>query len=355
MHSGKLNDRFWDVICDDDDNIIATGVAFDGDGEALFSTLKLDSEGGVIWLREESGAVQNTTRAGWLDLDATGNVVMVNRSWVSGEAYNVILRKYAAGDGHTLWESEYNSPTNGTDDPRSMCLDSADDVIVTGVSNSDYMTLKFDGTDGSLIWLVGYDGPPGWYDLANYVMEGSGGEILVTGFSDGGETGWDVLIQAIDNELGKSLWTLRHNGSDDLTDEGCAVALSPLGDLYLVGYSYFFATDQDHLVIRYLPDSTDLPDVIAGVGRLSAWPNPFAATTTLRLTMEREQIVELGIYDVTGRLVRKLGAGQRESGDYEMIWDGRDSGGRNLPAGVYFARSVSGASNSLGSKLIKVE
>ncbi len=332
-----LDDRVWDVVCDDNNDIIATGVAFGSDGDANFVTFKLDSAGDLVWVREEIGAVQNTTRAGWLDITSGGEVVMCNRSWVSGQAYNVILRCYDGVDGSTVFGTEYDGPEHGTDDPRWMCLDSNDDILVTGVSNSDYMTLKLDGTDGSLIWLADYDGPPGWYDLANFVCEGPGGEVLVTGFSDGGTTGWDVLIQAVDGELGKDLWTLRHNGPDNLTDEGHAIAFSDFGDIYLVGYSYFFATDQDQLAIRYAPDSTDLPAGITGASRLSAWPNPFTATTTLRFVQSAGGDTELGIYDVAGRKVRHLDLGAAGPGERELVWDGRDEAGRDLPAGIYFA------------------
>ncbi len=353
--SPSLNDRVWDVVCDSNDDVIATGVAYDNDGEALFVTFKLDSDGNFQWVREESGAVQNTTLAGWLDVDASDNVVMVNRSWVVGEGYNVVMRKYASLSGSTQWTSEYNGVANGTDDPRYMCMDSDDNLLITGVSNGDFMTLKCDGTDGSIIWNADYNGPPGWYDMANFVCEGPGGEILVTGFSDGGTSGWDVLIQAIDSELGKDLWTLRHNGPDNLTDEGSRLAISDQGDIYVVGYSYFFGTDQDQLAIRYAPVSTDIPAHIAGTGRLSAWPNPFSATTTLRLALEQDQNLEIGIFDVSGRKVHTLAKGMFTAGDRELVWDGRDSAGRQLPAGVYFASVSSAKGQTEGTKLLMLK
>jgi len=353
--AGGFEDRIWDVVVDADDNTVATGIGFDQDGTAQFCTFKLDPDGDLIWIREETGAVQNSTPAGWLALDAAGNAIMANRSWVSGEAYNVVLRKYAAGDGATIWESGYDSESHGTDDPRGMCLDSAGKILVAGVSNSDYMTLKFDETDGSLIWQSGYDGPPGWYDLANTVTESPAGEVLVTGFSSSEMGGWDVLIQALDPQDGVELWTQRYNGADDLTDEGMRIACSNLGDIYLVGYSYAFATDQDQLLIRYRAGATDLPPGIAEAGLLAAWPNPFRSSTTLRLSLESRREVELGVYDVTGRLVRRLDGGLLEAGERELIWDGRDDGGRELPAGVYFAGLKRGGEIEGRAKLLLVK
>ncbi len=47
---------------------------------------------------------------------------------------------------------------------------------------------------------------------------------------------------------------------------------------------------------------------------------------------------KLAIYDVTGRLVATVADGNLEAGTHRLNWDGVDSGGRRIPAGVYFAR-----------------
>jgi hypothetical protein len=55
--------------------------------------------------------------------------------------------------------------------------------------------------------------------------------------------------------------------------------------------------------------------------------------------MEIEQgQVELGIYDLQGRLVRRLLAGPREAGSYAETWDGRDEGGALAGPGLYLCR-----------------
>jgi flagellar hook assembly protein FlgD len=49
--------------------------------------------------------------------------------------------------------------------------------------------------------------------------------------------------------------------------------------------------------------------------------------------------VEMQLYDVTGRPVRRiLEQRSRGAGLYEMGWDGRDDGGDLVPPGVYVAR-----------------
>ncbi len=49
--------------------------------------------------------------------------------------------------------------------------------------------------------------------------------------------------------------------------------------------------------------------------------------------------VDLSIYDVTGRLVRRLVEGAYPQGYHTTAWDGQDRWGRRVAAGVYFLRS----------------
>ena len=59
--------------------------------------------------------------------------------------------------------------------------------------------------------------------------------------------------------------------------------------------------------------------------------------TVLRLADDSP--VEMQLFDVTGRLVRRiLEQRSRGSGRYELGWDGRDDGGDLVPPGVYVAR-----------------
>lgn len=58
---------------------------------------------------------------------------------------------------------------------------------------------------------------------------------------------------------------------------------------------------------------------------------------------------ELAIFDPAGRVVRRLDSGDRPSGIRSVRWDGRDSGGRNVPPGVYRACLRAGGSTARAS------
>jgi flagellar hook assembly protein FlgD len=59
--------------------------------------------------------------------------------------------------------------------------------------------------------------------------------------------------------------------------------------------------------------------------------------------------VELGVYDVNGRLVRSLLHGAREAGSYQITWDGHDESGHTVAAGVYYARLLTPQGNFVRS------
>ncbi|MBU1701468.1 MAG: carboxypeptidase regulatory-like domain-containing protein, partial [Candidatus Eisenbacteria bacterium] len=67
-------------------------------------------------------------------------------------------------------------------------------------------------------------------------------------------------------------------------------------------------------------------------------PNPAAATTTIRFILDREGPAELLIYDVRGRVLRRLIDGPRNAGVQSVLWDGLDGRGRSVPPGIYFYR-----------------
>lgn len=92
------------------------------------------------------------------------------------------------------------------------------------------------------------------------------------------------------------------------------------------------------------PVDTSPPVVIhSGMRRLvfalaAAAPNPFAQGTTLRFTVPRTGRVDLDVFDVGGRRVRRLVDGEREAGVHEVPWDGTSDRGHSLASGIYFVR-----------------
>jgi hypothetical protein len=94
--------------------------------------------------------------------------------------------------------------------------------------------------------------------------------------------------------------------------------------------------------------STDSPVVSTGSGAPRgpfASPNPFRTASTIRFSTERAGAVTATIYDVRGRVVRRLrDGGVLGAGPHAVVWDGRDDDGGYAPGGVYFCRIEGGTS-----------
>lgn len=86
-----------------------------------------------------------------------------------------------------------------------------------------------------------------------------------------------------------------------------------------------------------------------------AFPNPARGSLAIRFVLSRETPVQLSVYDVTGRRVRVLISGERRSaGEHVMQWNMQDDRGRDVSAGVYFARLAT-SQRAVSQKLIKLK
>ncbi|MCP4582626.1 MAG: T9SS type A sorting domain-containing protein [candidate division Zixibacteria bacterium] len=85
-----------------------------------------------------------------------------------------------------------------------------------------------------------------------------------------------------------------------------------------------------------------IPDKIAII---TNYPNPFNATTTIKLTSEFNSISEgeIEIYNQLGRLVRNL---VLKTGHDSVVWDGRDYTGHRVSSGRYYYKLKSQTFNS---------
>jgi hypothetical protein len=83
-------------------------------------------------------------------------------------------------------------------------------------------------------------------------------------------------------------------------------------------------------------------------------PNPAAGEVTLTLELPVAGMLDVSLYDVSGRRVRVLHRGPAAAGPLALRWDGSDGAGRRMPAGLYFARAESGDA-SVQTRFVRVE
>ncbi len=69
-----------------------------------------------------------------------------------------------------------------------------------------------------------------------------------------------------------------------------------------------------------------------------SYPNPFSSSTAIPYGLKEESKVQITIYDILGRVVRKFNSGYQPTGSYNILWDGRNGLGQLVANGVYFYR-----------------
>jgi hypothetical protein len=164
------------------------------------------------------------------------------------------------------------------------------------------------------------------------------------------ETGWDYGYIEISTDGGSSWSQLTSFNGVSSTWVQYSTALSyPVGTQVRIR----FHLDTDGSVTRegWYVDEIRVFDQ-SGVKEFSSlmtsgvttffgvYPNPFKHHSEISYQLARAARVSLSVYDVSGRLVKSLSAGDeiKDPGYYTLSWDSRDDQDRRVPAGVYFVR-----------------
>ncbi len=124
-----------------------------------------------------------------------------------------------------------------------------------------------------------------------------------------------------------------HTMLDVLNNLGCSIDAHcrPIGD-----------EPDDKRAEANTGEITNPADHRAGINPTVAWsqpiPNPFMGTTTINFGIPKSGSVAIDIYDVAGRHVSTVLNAEKAAGTHEAVWNGRNSNGASVPAGVYFYR-----------------
>ena len=71
---------------------------------------------------------------------------------------------------------------------------------------------------------------------------------------------------------------------------------------------------------------------------LAPFPNPANPAVRIRFELARSGPVAVDVYDVLGRRIRRLAAQSLPAGQQELLWNGMDDQGRQVPSGTYLYR-----------------
>jgi hypothetical protein len=71
----------------------------------------------------------------------------------------------------------------------------------------------------------------------------------------------------------------------------------------------------------------------------SGAPNPFRVRTSIRYSLATAGLTEMGIYDITGRMVKRvMNKSWLPAGSGAIVWDATNESGERVAPGVYMYR-----------------
>ena len=203
-------------------------------------------------------------------------------------------------------------------------------------------TYYIDSLD-KIILGVQYDGPLSWPTYQ--VVSPNGGETLISGenfliiwtnsflppgklwYSSDAGMNWSVISDNLPSPYNSFSWQVPQIDSDS-----CLIRVGYFPCAYDESNNFFTIT-----IPNNVEDEMDLPTEFS----LSQnYPNPFNPTTKIKFTIPASlnpfkggTLVQLRVYDILGREVKVLVNEEKQSGVYEIEFDGS-----SLSGGVYFYR-----------------
>ncbi len=95
--------------------------------------------------------------------------------------------------------------------------------------------------------------------------------------------------------------------------------------------------------------STQIPDKYEV---FQNYPNPFNPTTSITYALPQSELVNLSVYDLSGRKITELVNNNQNPGTYEVTWNGKNSRGENTSSGIYFYQLSAGTFKSVKKMIL---
>ncbi len=72
------------------------------------------------------------------------------------------------------------------------------------------------------------------------------------------------------------------------------------------------------------------------ISLMQNYPNPFNPTTTIEYQIQKNDFVTLKVFNSLGQLVKTLVNESKQSGEYSVIFDGKNENGQTVSSGAYY-------------------
>jgi uncharacterized delta-60 repeat protein len=236
-------DNAEDIAVDNSNNIIVTGYAdMSGGYNYDYFTVKYDSNGTILWADTIDNGV---SIARSVAVDAADNIIVTGYCIIGGYA-DYLTVKYDPG-GTILWVDTIINARH--DNALGVAVDHSNNIIVTGYSvmpgpDCDYFTVKYD-PDGAILWQHVLDNRT--FDYAFGVAVDTSNNIIVTGHSGDPLADYDYFTVKYDSS-GMILWQ-----DTSVGDVAYDVVVDNLNNIIVTGYCVG-QNSEDYYTVKYDPD-----------------------------------------------------------------------------------------------------
>ncbi|MBL8015970.1 MAG: SBBP repeat-containing protein [Ignavibacteria bacterium] len=340
------------LLLDASGNVYITGRSVNASNNYDIVTLKYNNSGANQFSVRYNGVSNGDDYASNMDIDASGNIFVCGVSLTASSGNEGVLIRYNSS-GVEQWVSKYNYLGAFDDGFEDVKIDNSGNIFVCGYSESSdnvssFATIKYSNA-GSITWVQRYSGPIASAEGARSLYIDNAQNVIVTGSGVGLNTDFDIVTVKYTN-AGSQVWDQRYNFAG-AQDHGYKITGDNTGSIYVAGYSYSPSTP-DIVLVKYSQPSGVEPvsgNIPVDYFLSQNFPNPFNPETKINFSLPQDGFTELIVFDVTGKAVETIVKENLNAGEYSVDFDAA-----GLTSGVYFYR-ISSNGYSVTKKMILIK
>ena len=240
------DDEAADVAVDRNGNVYVTGYLTNQPFGTDYFTVKYDAAGRKLWEARYNGENDGDDFATAIAVDGDGNVYVTGGSKTEANASDYVTIKYDS-DGSTQWTARYDLPDDANksyDAATAMAIDDSGNVYVSGWSENDIATVKYNGA-GVEQWSARH--PSRGNTEVNAIAVDKSGNVYVAGRSN------SAFITVKYNSAGQQEWSSGYSEFGDSQGIATALAVDRRGEVYVTGM-YEGLSYPQYLTIKFNQD-----------------------------------------------------------------------------------------------------